>query len=219
MRRLIAYPLAICAALAVGACESPTSTSSSSDVGAVVALDSLRIVDSQGVPCCAVDSAGGRVTILGGTLTFRRYAHFTDTAITPAPWPISAACVTGVPNGATIHQNWLVTVGDSVAFLMIPCHVGTYALALTERLDFANGSSRTANVTVSAGTYSWTVDTDTLSLVDEAGDSLPVSIVVDTVIVALPGHTYRLQAVAPGEGDGSAPYRSAGEARFVWRQT
>jgi len=192
MRRLIAYLLAACAAaLAVGACESPTSVTA--DLGAVVALDSLRVADAVGLPCCAVDSAGARVTIVAGTLTFRSYPHYTDTAFTPAG-PRSAACVTAVPNGATIHANGLVTVGDSVAYLVIPCHVGTYALVLTQRLDLAGWPPRTVDVTVSSGAYAW--KRDTLSLVDGAGEALAARMSADTIIVAARGHTYKLQAVA-----------------------
>lgn len=192
MRRSLAYPLiASAAALAVGACESPTSVTA--DPGPVVALDSLRAADAATLPCCAVDSAGARVTIVAGALTFRRYPHYTDTAYTPAG-PMSAACVTEVPNGATIHANGLVTVGDSVAYLVIPCHVGTYTLALTQRLAFAGGSSRTAEVIVSSGTYAW--KRDTLSLVDGAGQALAATMSVDTIIVAAPGHSYKFQAVA-----------------------
>jgi hypothetical protein len=192
MRRSLAFLLgSFAAALVVGGCESPTSVTA--DLGPIVALDSLRTVDAVPVPCCAVDSAGARVTVVAGTLTFRRYVHFTDTAYTPGG-PVSAACVTEVPNGATIYGNGLVTVGDSIAYLVIPCHVGTYTLALSLRLEFTAGSSRTAEVTVSSGTYSW--KRDTLSLVDGIGEPVPASMLVDTVIVVARGRRYRFQAVA-----------------------
>jgi hypothetical protein len=192
MRRSLAPLLVASAAiLAVSACESPTAVTV--DPGPVVALDSLRAADAAGLPCCAFDSAGARVTLMAGTLTFQAYPHYTDTVFTPAG-PKSAACVTGVPNGAEIHENGLVTVGDSVAYLVIPCHVGTYTLALAQRLEFADGSSRTANVTVSSGTYAW--QRDTLSLAEEAGQALAATMSVDTIIVAAVRHTYKFQAVA-----------------------
>jgi hypothetical protein len=72
--------------------------------------------------------------------------------------------------------------------------VGTYALALTQRLDFRNGSSRTANVIVSSGTYAWR--RDALSLVNAAGAALVATMLADTVIVAAPGHSFTFQAVA-----------------------
>jgi hypothetical protein len=191
MRRSLAVLFsAFTAALAAGGCETPTSATA--DIGPVVALDSLRAADGAALPCCAADSAGARVSIVAGTLTFRSFAHYTDTANTPAG-PRSAACVTEVANGAFIHENGLVTVGDSVAYLVIPCHVGTYALALTQRLDYLGGVSRTATVTVSSGTYQW--KRDTLSLITGAGVVVAATMVRDTIIVVAPGHTYRLLAV------------------------
>jgi len=192
MRRLLACLLATSAAsLGVGACDSPTAITA--DVGSVVALDSLRTADAAALPCCTVDTAGGRVTIVGGTLTFRNNAHYTDTAFTPGG-AMSAACVTEVPNGAFIHANGLVTVGDSVAYLVIPCHVGTYTFALSQRLDLNGGSSRTVTVTVSSGAYAW--KRDTLSLAGGAVGALAVTLSVDTVVVVAAGHTYKFQAVA-----------------------
>jgi hypothetical protein len=140
-----------------------------------------------------VDSAGARVSIVAGTLTFRKNAHYTDTAFTPGG-AMDAACVTGVGNGAMIHANGLVTIGDSVSYLVIPCHVGTYSLALTRRLDFHDGSSRMVDITVSSGTYAWR--RDALSLVSGSGGALAATMSVDTIIVAAPGHTYKFQAVA-----------------------
>lgn len=190
MRPFASLLAASAVALAVAACESPTAVTA--DLGPVVALDSLRAVDAASLPCCAADSAGGRVTLVAGTLTFRRYAHYTDTAETPGG-PTSAACVTEVPSGSLIHENGLVTVGDSVAYLVIPCHVGTYSLALTERLELPNGLSRSADVIVSSGTYAW--KRDTLSLVDAAGGPLAATMSRDTVLVAGPAHVFKLQAV------------------------
>ena len=192
MRRSLAILSAASAAvLIVTACETPTGVTT--DAGPVVALASLLAADGAALPCCAVDSAGARVSIVAGTLTFRKNAHYTDTVYTPGG-PASAACVTEVPSGAFIHDNGLVTVGDSVAYLVIPCHMGTYVLALTEGLDVAGGSSRTADVTVSSGTYEWR--RDALSLVTGAGASLAATMVRDTIVVVARGHTYRLLAIA-----------------------
>lgn len=190
-RSLVILSAASAVVLSVTACESPTGVTT--DVGPVVALASLRAADGAALPCCAVDSAGARVSIVSGTLSFRKDAHYTDTAYTPGG-AMSAACVTGVPNGAFIHENGLVTVGDTVAYLVIPCHAGTYVFTLTESLDFADGSSPTADVTVSSGTYEW--KRDTLSLVTGAGAALAATMVGDMIVVTARGHTYRLLAVS-----------------------
>jgi hypothetical protein len=82
MRRSLACLLAAAAAaLAVGACESPTVVSA--DLGPVVATDSLRTADAAPLPCCTVDSAGASVSIIAGSLVFRKNAHYADTAYTP----------------------------------------------------------------------------------------------------------------------------------------
>ncbi len=198
MRRPLSILVALsAAALLAGACESPTSVASdlasvTVDLGSVVALDSLRTVDAATVPCCTVDSAGARVSILSGTLTFQRYAHYSDTVFTPAG-PMSGACVTEIPNGAVLHLNGLVPVGDTVAYLMIPCRVGGYTLVLTQRVDFPGDSARTLDVTVSSGTYSWT--RDALLLMDASGHAVPATMAADTIVILASGHTYKLQAV------------------------
>jgi len=81
-----------------------------------------------------------------------------------------------------------------VGYLVIPCHVGTYSLAVTVRLAFADGGSKTRDVIVSSGTYAWRQDT--LSLVDATIRLVAATMSWDTVIVAAPSHTYKLQAVA-----------------------
>ncbi|HTU02922.1 MAG TPA: hypothetical protein VMG58_13930 [Candidatus Sulfotelmatobacter sp.] len=193
MRRpLVLFFLTSAAALAAMGCESPTSVGDPPELGAVVALDSLRLVDAVAPPCCTVDSAGARVSIVAGTLTFRKYLHYTDTAFTPGG-EMSAACVTEIPDGGAVYANGLVTFGDGAANLMIPCHVGGYTLAVTQRLDYPAGPPETADVTVSSGTYSWTWGA--LSLVDGAGAVVPAAMAWDTVVVTTAGRTYKLQAV------------------------
>jgi hypothetical protein len=79
---------------------------------------------------------------------------------------------------------------------MIRGHVGAYALVLTQRLDIAGGSSRTADVVVSPGTYSR--ERGALSLADGAGRGVAAAMVWDTVVVVVSGRTYELQATHAG---------------------
>ncbi|MCG6986560.1 MAG: hypothetical protein LJF06_00020 [Gemmatimonadetes bacterium] len=162
----------------------------------MIAQDSLVAVDSQPLPCCSADSAGGTVTVIGGTLTFHRLASYTDTVATPGGL-MSAACVTQEPNGAAVHPNGLVTVGDSVGYLTVPCSKGTYALVVSRRSDLQDTSSDALDDTVSAGTYQITNGIpDQLTLVDLPSDvRLTTALSWDTVTVATRGHRYRLVAV------------------------
>jgi len=61
----------------------------------------LTAQDGNAPPCCAVDSAGVRITVVGGALTFHGPAGYRDTVFTPAG-PMSGACVHAVP---TAHSS------------------------------------------------------------------------------------------------------------------
>lgn len=197
--------MAVAGILVLAACDALTAPSGSeaalaappaSEVGPAVARDSLMAADQQPVPCCSVDSSGGTVTVVGGTLTFHRLATYTDTVATPGGL-MSAACVTEVPNGAWVHaNNGLVTLGDSVGYLTIPCSTGTYALVLSRRVDRPGGPSDTLDDTLSVGSYDITNQIpDQLTLVDgPAGADLTTALSWDTVTVAAHGHQYRFVA-------------------------
>ncbi len=60
-------------------------------VGPVIAHYTLTSEDGNPPPCCASDSAGVRITVVGGALTFHGPADYRDTVFTPAG-PASAAC-------------------------------------------------------------------------------------------------------------------------------
>jgi len=195
MNRPLACLLAAsAAALLAGACESPTAATSS--VGAVVSLDSLRTADGAGLPCCTVDTAGVTASIVGGTLTFRKRATYTDTAFTPGG-PMDSACVTGVPSGSSVDPGRsLVTLPDGTVEMVIGCHVGTYSLALGQRLDLGNGAADTTDIVISSGTYAW--NWGTLALTATAGAPVTATMSADTVIARVAGHVYKLQSVFHG---------------------
>lgn len=192
--------IAVVAVLAVAGCDTtPTSPTSLAlpEVGPAIAHDSVVAVDLQPLPCCSVDSAGGTVTVVGGTLTFHRLASYTDTVATPGGL-MSAACVTEVPNGASVYPNGLVTVGDSIGYLTIPCSKGTYAFVVSRRVDLPGIPSDTLDDTVSVGAYQITNRIpDQLTLVDlPSGVHLTTTLSWDTVTVATRGHRYRLVAMS-----------------------
>src|SRR2546426_252104 len=53
-------------------------------VGPVVARYTLTAEDGNPPPCCAIDSAGVHITVVGGALTFHGPAGYRDTVFTPA---------------------------------------------------------------------------------------------------------------------------------------
>jgi hypothetical protein len=167
-------------------------TSAAGTPSLVLAVDSLWTTDGRQPPCCAKDSAGARVTILAGTLTLRRLAHFTDSVPTPGGWK-SAACVHGVPNYSLVHRNGLVTLPDGSGYLLMRCDTGTFSLALTRRFDFAGDSTFTAVVELASGSYG--SRRDTLRLWDDrVGASLATAISWDTIAVIAGGHALRFIA-------------------------
>ena len=170
---------------------SPTSPSDPKEgVGPVVAHYTLTGLDGNPPPCCAVDSAGVHITVVGGALTFHGPAGYRDTVFTPAG-PMSRACVHGLPNGALVNTfTYTVTLADSTRYLLLPCDRGAYALIVIRRLDHEGGSSTTDSIVVSSGTFS--AKPDTIDLADSRNpSSFTASVTAPTVLVTGPNHQYR----------------------------
>jgi len=160
------------------------------DVGPVIARYTLTAEDGNPPPCCAVDSAGVRITVVGGALTFRGPAAYRDTVFTPAG-PRSGACVHGVPNGAFVNsRTYTVTLTDGTRYLLLPCNRGAYDFIVIRRLDHEGGSSTTDSIVVSSGTFS--AKPDTIDLADSRNpSSFTASVTAPTVLVTGPAHQYR----------------------------
>lgn len=189
--------VAAAALLALTGCNASPTDATLPEAGPMIARDSLVLVDASPLPCCSVDSAGGTVTVVGGALTFHRLANYTDTVYTPGG-PMSGACVTETPNGAVTHLNGLVTVGDSIGYLTVPCSTGTYTLVVSRRVDLPGSPSDTFDDTLSVGTFQIANQIpDHLTLLD-LPDGVPLTTALswDTVMVAERGHQYRLVAVS-----------------------
>src|SRR6266550_1415069 len=159
-------------------------------VGPVIARYTLTAQDGNVPPCCAIDSAGVRITVVGGALTFHGPAGYRDSVFTPAG-PRSRACVHGVPNGAFVDsRTYTVTLTDGTRYLLLPCDRGAYALIVIRRLDHEGGSSTTDSIVVSSGTFS--AKPDTIDLVDSRTPrSFTASVTAPTVLVTAPTHQYR----------------------------
>ncbi len=188
MSKIGAWTTIGCGALALAACDSPTAPAA----GPLIALASLTSVNGQAPPCCTADSAGAQVTIVAGTLSFYRYAQYTDTVFTPGG-KMSGACVQEVPSGAYIALNGLVTLPDSSTYLLPPCSVGDYTVTLTERIA-RNGSEDTTRVTISSGTYTW--KRDALSLTPDAGARFTTAMSGATIMLGAGNRLYQFLAVA-----------------------
>ena len=170
-----------------------------------------------------MDASGAHVTIVGGALTFYAFAHYADSVATPAGWK-PRACVQGVPNGAHIALNGLVTVPDGTTYLLLPCSAGAYSVTLTKQFDYSDGSSRTDSVSLSSGTFTW--KRDTLTIEDsQFGDGVTASLAGATITVmaadgdprawrAAPAVPYQLSAVKPTPGNS---YRERGHAALADR--
>jgi hypothetical protein len=160
------------------------------DVGPVVARYTLTAEDGNPPPCCAIDSAGVHITVVGGALTFHGPAGYRDTVFTPAG-AMSGACVHGVPNGAFVNsRTYTVTLTDGTRYLLLPCDRGAYTLIVIRRLDHEGGSSTTDSIVVSAGTFS--AKPDTIDLADSRNsNSFTASVTAPTVLVTGPTHQYR----------------------------
>jgi hypothetical protein len=161
-------------------------------VGPVIARYTLTAEDGNAPPCCAIDSGGVHITVVGGALTFHGPAGYRDTVFTPAG-PMSGACVHGVPNGAFVNsRTYTVTLPDSTRYLLLPCDRGAYELILIRRLDHEGGSSTTDSIVVSSGTFS--AKPDTIDLADSRNpSSFAASVTAPTVLVTGPTHQYRFE--------------------------
>jgi hypothetical protein len=183
--------VAVAALLTASACRSDSLTDAVQAVGHLIALDSLRTLDGQGLPIATLD---------GATLTFYAAASYTDPVVTP-DGPRSRACVQGVPNGARIGINGLVTLPDGSTYLLLPCSHGAFAIVLTQRVTMTDGSPRTEQDTLSQGLFTWKVDTltwkaDTLTLIDARDPGrFSTSLAGDTVTVTASDHRYVFEAV------------------------
>lgn len=177
-------------ALLYGAgCSVNDSTDPQQDVGPVIASYALTAVDSNALPCCAVDSAGVQVTIVGGALTFHGPTNYRDTVNTPGG-PMSAACVHGVPNGANVNTfTYTVTLPDSTKYLQLPCDRGAYTLLVVRQL-VTGSSATTDSVTASFGAF--TAGPNAVELIDSKRPfAFHASVTVPTIFVNAPAHQYR----------------------------
>jgi len=180
--------------LGLAACADPTAPPPVAELGHSIARDSLTAVDGHELPCCTVTASGERVTIVAGELRYYALAHWVDTVVTPAGLR-SGACVQGLPNGAYLRLNGLVTLPDGSAYLMLPCTTGTYQMSVTQLVEYADGTSQTRDVSLSAGYFDWERDNLTLRHF-EGTAALGVSLSGASIDVTAAGHHYRLLAVA-----------------------
>jgi hypothetical protein len=174
--------------LAVG-CAADGPTDPPATLGHLIARDSLTTVDGTALPCC---------TLTGGTLEFYGPASYTDTVYTPGG-PMARECVQGVPNGAHLALNGLVTLPDSTSYLIFGCSAGAYVLVVTRQVaggagGAGGGGGAGAEDTVSEGAYSW--KRDTLTLVDRKNPRrFSTSLAGAMVTVSAPDHQYVFEAV------------------------
>jgi len=140
------------ALLSVGACE----LVDPKDPPSIAGRYDLVAVNGAVLPCCAqVDSAGTRVTFVGGSLTLDE-ASPEPFAATPAGW-MPTSCVHEIPNGARVDTSGVVTLPDGTQYRIPKCtelHHAAYSMVITRRYDHANGSSQ-AVADTSSGTYAW----------------------------------------------------------------
>ncbi|MGA2384352.1 MAG: hypothetical protein ABSG61_13055 [Gemmatimonadales bacterium] len=180
------------------ACEHARPTEVVPTHGAMLDSAYLSLVDSAAPPRCTVDSAVVRVTTLGGALTFYRSLNYTDSVFVPAGWMVPAACVRGVPNGATVvSYTGLLVYPDGSVHMLFPCGLGVYVLTLTQKHSYPDGTARTTNQVVSTGTFSQ--DVDTLALTDYETPALLFTTTSDsTITVTSPWHQYRFELPCKG---------------------
>jgi hypothetical protein len=191
VRRVIA---ALAAVLAAAACGEGAPTAPTATTGLVMVRDSLLRVDGMPVPCCALDTSGTGVMVVGGALTLYRGTNYVDSVFVPSGITIPAACSLEVPNGSAVALNGVVTWSDGSAHLFPYCSSGTYSVILAERRVLADGSSRTTFDTLSWGTFSWKWDTLTI-VAAEARGPLAESLSDTTVTVTTPDHSYQFGPV------------------------
>ena len=186
-------PIVLASAMVLGlaACAEPTTPSAPLELGRLIARGSLTVVDGNQIPCCTVTASGARVTILGGTLSLYRLAHYSDTVSTPAGL-MSGACVQEVPTGSVIGLGGLVSLPDGSTYLLLPCSVGTYQVTLTEQAVYPDGSSRTSDILLMSGSFSW--QRDRLTLLDFNVRHVRAVLAGASVAVLVPGHHYQFVA-------------------------
>lgn len=159
--------------------------------GAMMDSAYLATVDSAALPCCAEDSSGVGVRVVGGTLIFYRSAHYTDSAFVPSGHMIPVACVRGVPNGAFVMGNGLVRYGGTL-HLLLPCSEGVYDLRLVEELTYPDGTHLRVSDVASSGTF--VQDSASLALTDFDVPTMLVAATSDsTILVTSPWHRYRFE--------------------------
>jgi hypothetical protein len=132
----------IAAASGLAGCEK--SPAAPTPAASVMARESLTAVDGAALPCCGVDSAGIHISIVRGALTFYRATFYPDSVGTPAGWR-PYACVHGVPSGAFVHSNGLVTLPDGSSYFIPGCSSGTYSVTLSQQVDYPSGATQTNN--------------------------------------------------------------------------
>ncbi len=180
-------------ALALSACEGTGPTAPAGAHGAMLDSAYLSLLDGAPLPCCAVDSSGVRVRIVGGALTFYRSLHYTDSVFVPSGHMIPAACVREVPSGATvIGGTGLVKYPDGSIQIVLPCSLGEYDLTLIVERTGTESTRSTSIKLVSSGLF--TENGDTLSLVD-AGSPEPLAIATSdtTITVTTALHQYAFE--------------------------
>lgn len=161
--------------------------------GVVIARDSLTAINDNLLPCCSVDSAGVRVQVTAGTMTFYAAAGYADSMFTP-DGKMPRACVQEVPSGSHLARNNLLTLPDSESYLLLPCSAGRYSVTLTEQVGNADGSSTSRQVSLSSGRYAWSPRA--LSLTDQGTVSgATASMSGANITVTVPGHHYRFLAI------------------------
>jgi hypothetical protein len=159
------------------------------NVGPVIARYGMTALDGNALPCCAVDSAGVQITIVGGALTFHGPTNYSDTVYTPAG-AASRACVHGIPDGALVTLDYTVRLADGTTYLLLPCDRGTYAILVVRQRASAGSSSTTDTVTISFGNFA--ASRDHVELVDSRNPfAFHASVTAPTIFVKAPGHQYR----------------------------
>ncbi len=114
----------------------------------------LTRVDGESLPCCAeTDSAGTRVSVVGGTLTLGQ-ADPGPYMFVPAGFPMPVSCVHEIPDGAQVDRDGLVTLPNGETYTIPPCGDGDYELTLDTRYEHPDGTSETKPVVISQR-YTW----------------------------------------------------------------
>jgi hypothetical protein len=184
--------------IALLACEHARPTEVVATHGAMLDSAYLATVDSSQLPCCAEDSAGASLRVVGGGLTFYRLLQYTDSVPTPAGYMVPTPCVRGVPDGAgVISRTGLLKYQDGSIHQLFPCGLGVYVLTVTARYRYPDGTTRTTSNVLSTGTY--TQELDTLALSDYDAPALLLTTTSDSSItVTSPWHQYRFELPCQG---------------------